>query len=308
MMLTKRNDVDFSGDVLTYDTAQESNPRFKLEASASAGYTDVSSIINFNAFGFYVGNDETIRDEIDILFQATTWAALTTPEKEIVSKYFLTTKVNRDTVHDAVQQEANANNLCIRLFLESAKNSAIVLRDVEPNEAADIIKDSSASPLTNWKTPSVNWGDGSTIGVSVFINDDNIGKYYSFDGASDDVISFDWDLENNGIAYDGSDLVLELFGRLSANGVANDTIGWILEYHFVDAGDDLVSGGTTEAQVNYDVSTELANIGFETTLNTMTGVAGATRLLVTFTRNASGASQDAFSGNWEGLGIKLNKV
>jgi len=159
-----------------------------------------------------------------------------------------------------------------------------------------------------WKPLNVNLADGSTIGVSVFINDDNAGKFYEFDGASDDLISFDWDLKNDGVDYDGSDLAIELFGRISSNGSGGDTVGWLVDYKFGKAGDNLATGATNIAQQNVDVSSELQDIGFSTVLGTMTGVSDATHLYVTLTRNATGAGADAYVDDWEGMGIKINKV
>ena len=162
--------------------------------------------------------------------------------------------------------------------------------------------------VLGWCTPAVSLNDGSIIGVGIYINDDNTGKYYSFDSANDDLISFDIALENNGVAYDGSDLAIELEGRLDSNGATSDTVGWLVDYHFIKEGDNSSTGSTSIAQNNIDVSAELQDIEFKTTLGTMDGVTGATSLLLTLTRNSTGAGADTFPGNWEGLRIKLNKI
>ena len=162
--------------------------------------------------------------------------------------------------------------------------------------------------VLGWCTPAVSLNDGSIIGVGIYINDDNTGKYYSFDSANDDLISFDIALENNGVAYDGSDLAIELEGRLDSNGATSDTVGWLVDYHFIKEGDNSSTGSTSIAQNNIDVSAELQDIEFKTTLGTMDGVTGATSLLLTLTRNSTGAGADTFPGNWEGIRIKLNKI
>ena len=99
----------------------------------------------------------------------------------------------------------------------------------------------------------------------------------------------------------------KLFGRISSNGGVGDTVGWILDYKFRKAGDNLATGATSVAQLDIDVSSELQNIGFLSELGTMAGVADATHLYATLTRNSTGAGADAYSGDWEGMGIRLVK-
>ena len=156
MKLTKRNDVNISGDVLVYDPAQEANPRFKLETTVSTGYADISSIENWNQFGYEVGNTSTIRSEIDTLFQATTWAALTAGEKAVISRKFLVSKADRDTVHTAIEQEKNAEELCVNVSLESVTNATNDIKDAEPASINDML---DALKFAIWNSVANSFGE-----------------------------------------------------------------------------------------------------------------------------------------------------
>jgi len=88
MKLTKRNDVDFSGDVLTYDTAQESNPRFKHEAAVSAGYTELTSISDWTTHGEKaIGSYKDFRNELIANF--TNWATYSDDDKKRLMKHYV---------------------------------------------------------------------------------------------------------------------------------------------------------------------------------------------------------------------------
>lgn len=88
MKLTKRNDVDFSGEVLTYDPAQEANPRFKHEATVSAGYTELTSISDWNNYAMKaIGNYNDFRNELITVF--TNWATYSNDDKKILIKHYV---------------------------------------------------------------------------------------------------------------------------------------------------------------------------------------------------------------------------
>ncbi len=125
----------------------EGNIPFKLEATASTGYVDVSSIEKFDEFGLTVSTVSVIRNRIDVLFQATTFEALTLAEKEVVSKWFVALKIDRDTVHSTTEQEDNAKELARLLSIENIFNTASVIKDAEPSEVTMTVE-ASSSPST----------------------------------------------------------------------------------------------------------------------------------------------------------------
>ena len=139
MLLTKRNDVVITGNSVTWDPAQEPSDKFKLEATASTGYTDFSGIENFDLYGSHVGDVSTIRGELDTLYQATTWTSLTVDEQKVISKWFLASKADRDTVHSAVEQEINAHELCIDTALESVTDAVNDIKDAEPSDIDNML-------------------------------------------------------------------------------------------------------------------------------------------------------------------------
>jgi hypothetical protein len=160
---------------------------------------------------------------------------------------------------------------------------------------------------TDWKPNSIPLGAINISGASFFING-GAGVYVSLDGSSDDVFFFNDSLSKDGNMYDGSDIALKLHCRLSSNGAVSDTVGLLLDYAIVKDGDNTTTTVTNVAQVNYDVSTEVADIMFDIQLTTMTGVADADTIMITVTRNSTGASADTYGGDFEIIGLEFVKV
>ncbi len=81
--------------------------------------TDVSSIENWDSWGATICKDSDgcnlslveIRDIIDILVTAKTFASCTAGEKIVASKWFVVSKTDRDTVHSDAEQAAFSNYL-----------------------------------------------------------------------------------------------------------------------------------------------------------------------------------------------------
>lgn len=139
MKLTKHDLVTIGTEVLTYDPSDlGGNPPFKAEESVSTGYTDISTIENWPMFG-----EETLltvegqRNEISALVVAKTFSSCTDPEKDVASEWFVVDKADRDTRHNALQQEANAERLVRRLFSGLPENNIITCRDSIKN--ADVV-------------------------------------------------------------------------------------------------------------------------------------------------------------------------
>lgn len=160
----------------------------------------------------------------------------------------------------------------------------------------------------SWQPPVLPLGSVLVSGATFFING-GAGVYLSFDGASDDKLFFNYSLQGaNGVAYDGSNLAVKLHGRLSTNGGAGDTVGFVVDYGIVKNGDNSSTTSTTLAQQDVNVSSHNQDIEFDITLGTMTGVVGGHNLLFTLTRNSLGAGSDTYSGDFELTGIEIIKV
>lgn len=88
------------------------NVPFKVEDNISPGYGDISSIENWDRFGELATNDYyKIRDEIKSFYDSTTFTLLSSVEKEIVSRWFISSKSERETIKDIDEQESDARIL-----------------------------------------------------------------------------------------------------------------------------------------------------------------------------------------------------
>ncbi len=108
MKLTKRNDVDFSGEVLIYDSAQESNPRFKHEVTVSAGYTELTSIFDWNNYALRaIPKYSDFRNELITLF--TDWTTYSDADKKILMRHYVwpstETTANLDLLYTQTERD-----------------------------------------------------------------------------------------------------------------------------------------------------------------------------------------------------------
>lgn len=155
MILIKRDDIDISGDCMIYDpTVDATLPRFKVVASKTAGYTDISSIENFYKFGSLAGEDyKKVRSEIKNLYISLGWNSLRDKEKDICSRLFISTKSERDQIFSlSVQKELGLiwhknsvdcrmdryNYVVVEIFTElSSLESVEVMNDIVTNFLAE---------------------------------------------------------------------------------------------------------------------------------------------------------------------------
>jgi hypothetical protein len=193
------------------------------------------------------------------------------------------------------------------------RNGGIALRsgDIKAGQPYWLLYDGTDFQITgrvstDYKPNSVPLGSILVSGAAFFVNG-GAGIYLSMSGATDDSFYFNDSLSKEGNTYDGSDLALKIHCRLSTNGTTSDTVGLILAYAFVKNGDNSTTTVTTESQVDYDVSTEVQDVEFNITLNTMTGVADAETIMVSVTRNSTGAGADAYGGNFEITALEFVK-
>jgi len=103
------------------------NDPFKSEENVSIGYEDISSIITWDNFGNGVGSlYSEIRDEIKIFYEATTFSSLSDIEKEIVSRWMVATKSERDSIKSNKEQKIDASNLSNHLLSETLTEKIIL--------------------------------------------------------------------------------------------------------------------------------------------------------------------------------------
>ena len=168
MLLTVHDDIfpQIGTGRLSYDPSlYTTNPVFKAEASVSSGYTDISTIENWNIYGGETTlTTKQLRDEIDTLVVAKTFASCTDAEKDVASEWFVVDKSDRDTRHDASQQEVNAERLVRNLFPGFTERDIIACRDNIKDADKTIIDNiitAQSSPSLRMKTGSYT-GDGTT--------------------------------------------------------------------------------------------------------------------------------------------------
>lgn len=159
---------------------------------------------------------------------------------------------------------------------------------------------------SEWRPNSIPLGALLTSGASFFLNG-GAGVYLSMSGSADDSFFFNDSLNKSGSIYDGSSLAIKLHCRIETNGSGGDDVGLILDYGLFADGDNTTTS-TSVAQVNYDVSGEIADEMFDIVLPTMTGVVGADTIMISVTRNSTGAGADSYSGAFEIIGLEFIKL
>lgn len=91
-------DTYLDGDLEGYDA-------LTVGTSATSAYEDISSIENWEKWGPDTGKDfKFYRREIKLLYEETTWEALTTEEKKVLSRMFIVEKTKRDEVYTTEEQ------------------------------------------------------------------------------------------------------------------------------------------------------------------------------------------------------------
>lgn len=123
------------------------NIPFKREASVSTGYANISSIINWDKFGLRAADSTVVRGEIDTLFQATTFAALTAAEKDVVSRWFLASAADRATVLTADQQKAASIEFAKVLAAQALAETAASVETAEPAAVTATAESASVPPF-----------------------------------------------------------------------------------------------------------------------------------------------------------------
>ncbi len=137
---------------------------FVIDTTGKPDYTDFSSIGNWSLYGGGTSlTTKQVKDEIDTLVTAKTFAACTDAEKDVASEWFVVDKSDRDTRHNAAQQEKNAEELCRNLLPKAPEGEIIKYRDAIKNESADNITNaiSNLGKSLIWLSSPVNKVSGA---------------------------------------------------------------------------------------------------------------------------------------------------
>ena len=153
-----------------------------------------------------------------------------------------------------------------------------------------------------WSPTAITLGDGFSNGATLSLTA-GAGVYVDFDSASDDEYLFNVSLERNGLPYDATPIIVELYWMKF--GATSGTVRWELDYAFVNIGDDAytkVDGSLSETvAVGTLPDQTLTNTAFAS----ISGIAGAKTLQLTLRRNSTGAGSDSYSGSAELYGFNL---
>jgi len=128
---------------------KDTNPAVKLVTAA--GYTEVISIVDIDKYSFIiVDNSDAINSDIRaslIALYTAAFSTYTAPEKTILSKWFVASKADRDTIDSATVQANNAYNLSVKLQLDSVDNlingNTTAIKDAEPTAVTSTVAETS---------------------------------------------------------------------------------------------------------------------------------------------------------------------
>lgn len=160
-----------------------------------------------------------------------------------------------------------------------------------------------ALPAPSWTPPDVNLFDGlGSGGLTTAVNAGaGYNRYFNGTGTAGR-LSFNVNLYNNGLAYNGQNIVVKIQSQLF-NVNSGGNVSWSVIYKFVTA------NGTTNAETGATVITTLVNVTgrtanflYEDTLATINGPVGSDLLMISFVRNTGGGTN---SDVVDAIGIKL---
>lgn len=152
-------------------------------------YNDVTSISSWDEYAD-ITNLGIVRDGIKSIYNDLGWASLSEEEKKIASKFFVSSKSERDSVLTEDEQKGFAERMGERnnVEKESTKYGGLIY-DKEPVDIGDILEDSNfylpnyteyfyefSSPINNaWNTVTLS-GSGVSPNSIVFISVDQTGN------------------------------------------------------------------------------------------------------------------------------------
>jgi len=157
---------------------------------------------------------------------------------------------------------------------------------------------------TDWFPTAVTLGDWFANGATASLSS-GAGAYFSFSGSTDDEIVVNVGLTRNGVAYDGSDIQIEI--NWQKFGASGGTVVWELDYYFANDGSDSYTGSDGTVTKTVDVTALGNQIQTTDLLPVISGSAGSTQLQLTLRVNATGEGQGTYTGDAELYGANLVK-
>ncbi len=137
MLLTVNDSITFpppAGSALEIDRAAlDGDPPFKAEATVSTGYTDITSIANWDLYGRTTGLSTAAFRQVLMDDFIATWGALTTAEQKILVSHYVWPDGTGDAELDALWTDAER---------------AQFLADVTASQLAEQQKDAGVVPDT----------------------------------------------------------------------------------------------------------------------------------------------------------------
>lgn len=129
----------------------EAIPAIAVDTSAPAGFSvSTNPTIDWDRYAPKIVDNSIltmseIRTEIAAEYASVTWGSGSAAQQAVWSKWFVATKAERDTVHTAAQQEANANELGAMLVAvreaELVADYVALTKDAEPAAVDNEVQD-----------------------------------------------------------------------------------------------------------------------------------------------------------------------
>ena len=200
----------------------------------------------------------------------------------------------------------NINGLGAKVIKRNGEK-AIKSNDIKAGQVLSLMYDGTDFQIigrvsTDWSPTALSLGNGITNGSTFGVNS-GAGNYLTFSSGSDNEFLINVSLNRNGVIYDGTPIRLELYWMKFGN--SGGTVGWELDYAFVNLGDDayFASDGT---ETNLVDVTSLANqILTNDSFNAISGPVGSKTLQLTLRRNSTGTGSDSYTGDAEIYGLNL---
>jgi len=260
---------------------------------APVGFTDTTSIENFFNYGTEYGLTE-VETLSEIVALITDWSTHDPTEKAQVLAFIESNHFTAPITTD-IRNDVTAPYLGIKIF-------NITTEKTEWWNGTTWTSNGSGTP--EWFPTAITLGDGVTKRATLSLNS-GAGIYIDFDASSDDEILFNISLDRNGLAYDGSDIKVELYWMKF--GASGGTVKWELDYCFVSIDDDAYTKIDGQIVKEVDVTSLINQNLTNTAFDLISGPVGSKVLQLTVRRNSTGAGADTYTGSAEVYGFNLEK-
>lgn len=158
-----------------------------------------------------------------------------------------------------------------------------------------------------WYPTAITLSDGTTNGATLILAV-GAGYYVNFATNADQEWLCNVGLSRNGMAYDGSNLRLDLNWMLFGAPAGGDTLRWELDYYFANNGSNSYTGSNGTIINQPAIGGRVSQIQYTDSFPVISGPVGSTHLQLTLRRNGQGGQSDNYGGEAELYGINLVKV